>query len=92
MENAGNMARFSADDAKPINAVGADRWGATISATARRYRPQKKTILATRKINIGHNHIGQNYIGHKDIGHKIYGEFIWRHRDDTPRFRAVVTP
>ena len=90
MENAGNIARFSADDAKHIIAVGDDRWGVTISATARRYRPQQKNISATRKINIGHNHIGQNYIGHKDIGHKIYGEFIWRHRDDTSRFRVVV--
>ena len=41
----------------------------TISAIARRYRPQQKTISATQKINIGH--IGQNHIGHKDIGHKI---------------------
>ena len=61
----------------------------TISATARRYRPQQKTISATQKINIGHNHIDQNHIGHKDIGHKIYGEFIWRHPDDTSRFRVV---
>jgi len=53
--------------------------GATISATARRYRPQQKTISAIRKINIGHNH----------IGHKIYGMFIWCHRDDTSRFRVV---
>jgi len=42
MENAGNIARFSADDAKHIIAVGDDRWDVTISATARRYRPQQK--------------------------------------------------
>jgi len=42
-----------------------------------------KTISATRKINIGHNHIGRNH-----IGHKIYGEFIWRHRVDA-LFRVV---
>ena len=61
----------------------------TISATARRYRPQQKTISATGKINIGHNHIGQNHIGHKDIGHKIYGKFIWRHPDDTYIYVSV---
>ena len=60
------------------------------AAGVRPYRPQqdvighsKKTISATRKINIGHNHIGQNH-----IGHKIYGEFIWRHRVDTSLFRV----
>ena len=58
-----------------------------ISATARRYRPQQKTISATRKIDIGHNHIGQNH-----IGHKIYGEFIWRHRVDTSLFRSRPSP
>ena len=48
-----------------------------------------------------HSSLGCDHIGHKpcisaktisatkDIGHKIYGEFIWRHRDDTSRFRVV---
>jgi len=46
------------------------------------YRPQQKTISATRKINIGHNH----------IGHKIYGEFIWRHRVDSILLCFVYRP
>ena len=37
----------------------------TISATARRYRPQQKNHIGHTEINIGHNHIGQNHIGHK---------------------------
>jgi len=54
----------------------------TISATARRYRPHGKSISAT---TISAKTISAT----KDIGHKIYGEFIWRHRDDTSRFRIV---
>jgi len=58
------------------------RLGAIISAT--NHIGHSETILATRKINIGHNHIGQN-----NIGHTIYGEFIWRHRVDTCLFHVV---
>jgi len=66
--------------------------GATISATNHighirgdDIGHSNKTISATRKINIGHNHIG--VLNH--IGHKIYSEFIWRHRVDTSLFRVV---
>jgi len=46
------------------------------------YRPHGKSISAT---TISAKTISAT----KDIGHKIYAEFIWRHRDDTSRFRIV---
>ena len=61
----------------------------TISATARRYRPQQKTISATRKSISATTISAKTISATKDIGHKIYAEFIWRHRDDTSRFRIV---
>ena len=54
------------------------------------YRPQQDDIGHRKKPYRPHKkiNIGQNHIGHKYIGHKIYDEFIWRHRDDTSRFRV----
>ena len=55
------------------------------------YRPPQDDIGHSKKPNRPHGKsISATTISAtKDIGHKIYGEFIWRHRDDTSRIRIV---